>query len=174
MHCTLKTNGKRQPPRKNSAFTLVEILVALVMALVIFSAAGHALNTGFNTVQVSREQLRANQVCLAHMEGIRLCRWDKTQLFNTDVLPRQFTDYFYPVGLSSSNNPANAFVSYSGTVTLNTNFTLSPNPSYISNLCLVTVSLTWTDRCFSTTKVRSYSMTTLVSKNGIQNYVFSH
>jgi len=170
MNCNLNQTGKCRPPRRESAFTLVEIMVALVMAVIIFSSTDFALSTGFSTVRVAREKLRANQICLARMEGIRLCRWDD-QLFNTNIVPLNFTEGFYPVGLSPSTNP---FVTYIGTMTLNTNFSMSPQPSYSGNLCLVTVTLTWTNQSFGGQNASTYSMTTLVSKNGIQNYVFSH
>lgn len=141
-------------------------MIAVVVASVIFAAVGFGLTTGFGMVQGSREQLRANQICLYRMEGIRLCRWD-TQLFNPAIVPRTFTDYFYPVGLTSDTN---AYVVYKGTVTLDTNFTMSPKPSYYTNLCKVTVQVTWTAK---NSVVQTQTVTTLVSKNGIQNYVFS-
>jgi prepilin-type N-terminal cleavage/methylation domain-containing protein len=158
---------------RNRGFTLVEVMLAVAMAAIIFSAVAYGLSTGFNMVQVSREELRANQICLSRMEGIRLCNWN-TQLFNTNYMPLTFTDYFYPVGLNGSNNPSTSYITYNGTVTLNTNSAFSPQPSYGGNLCLVTVQVSWSDRSFNTTKARSISMNTLVSKNGIQNYVFSH
>lgn len=157
----IETHGRR------GGFTLVEVMLAVVVAAVIFAAVGFGLTTGFNLVQISREQLRANQICLSRMEGIRLCRWDN-QLFDPTIVPRTFTDYFYPVGLSSSTN---AYVVYQGTVTLDTNFTFSPNPSYVSNLCKVTVQVTWTAKNNLT---QTQTVTTLISKNGVQNYVFSN
>jgi type II secretory pathway pseudopilin PulG len=169
MNCNLNQTGKCRPPRKDSAFTLVEIMVALVMAVIIFSSTDFALSTGFSTVRVARERLRANQICLSRMEGIRLCRWDD-QLFDTNFVPLTFTEGFYPVGLSATNS----FINYYGTLTLNTNFSMSPQPSYSGNLCLVTLTLTWTNQSIGAQTASSYSMTTIVSKNGIQNYVFSH
>lgn len=162
--------------RGTQGFSLVEVMLAVVVATVIFTAVGFGLSTGFNLVQVSREQLRANQICLSRMEGIRLCRWGSqsdlsdSQLFNTAIVPRTFTDYFYPVGLGQTN----AFVTYSGTVTLETNITLSPNPSYVKNLCKVTVQVVWTDQKFNSLITRTQTVSTLISKNGIQNYVFNH
>jgi prepilin-type N-terminal cleavage/methylation domain-containing protein len=151
---------------RRNAFTLVEVMLAVVVASIIFAAVGFGLTTGFGLVQISREELRANQICLSRMEGIRLCRWD-TQLFDTNFVPRTFTDHFYPVGINSETN---AYVVYQGTVTLDTNFTLTPNPSYVSNLCKMTVQVTWTAK---NNLVQTQTMTTLISKNGIQNYVFS-
>jgi prepilin-type N-terminal cleavage/methylation domain-containing protein len=153
--------------RGQKGFTLIEVMLAVVIAAVIFAAVGYGLTTGYRIVQISREEMRANQICLSRMEGIRLCRWD-TQLFATNIVPHTFTDYFYPVGLASETN---AFVVYHGTVTLNTNFTLSPNPSYISNLCKVTVQVTWTTK---NNLVQTQTVSTLISKNGVQNYIFNH
>ena len=151
-------------------FNLIEVMLAVAMAAIIFTAVGYGLTTGFNIVQVSREELRANQICLSRVEGLRLCRWD-TQLFDTNYVPRTFTDYFYPVGLNSQTN---AFVVYTGTVTLNTNISFSPNPSYIANLCKVTVQVVWTDQKAGFSLTRTQFVSTLISKNGIQNYVFNH
>ena len=147
-------------------FTLIDVMLAVVVAAVIFAAVGFGLTTAFGLVQISREQLRANQICLSRVEGIRLCRWDN-QLFNPNIVPRTFTDYFYPVGLNTSTN---AYVVYSGKVTLDTNFAFSPMPSYVSNMCKVTVQVTWTAKNNLT---QTQTVTTLISKNGVQNYVFS-
>ena len=178
MNCISKNNNslKRWLPnqavsqigarRRRAAFTLVEVMLAVVVASVIFAAVGFGMTAGFGLVQISREQLRANQICLSRMEGIRLCRWD-TQLFNTNIVPRTFTDYFYPVGLSAQTN---AYVVYNGTVTLEAVPAMSPSPSYVSNLCKVTVQVTWAAK---NNLVQTQTVTTLVSKNGIQNYVFS-
>jgi prepilin-type N-terminal cleavage/methylation domain-containing protein len=154
-----------------TGFTLIEVMLAVVMAAIIFTAVSFGLSTGYNVVQVSREQLRANQVCLSRVEGIRLCRYTD-QLFDTNIVPQVFTDYFYPVGMGSSNTTA--FITYNGTVTLETNFTLNPQPSYIGSLCRVTVTVTWDDRCFSSTMTRTQSVTTLICKSGVQNYVYWH
>lgn len=157
--------------RSSRAFTLIEVMLAVVVAATIFVAVGRGLGVGFGLVQISREDLRANQICLSRMEGIRLCRWD-TQLFDTNIVPRTFTDYFYPVGLSKQTN---AYVVYQGTVTLDTNLAFSPSPSYASNLCKITVQVTWTDNAFTSKSItHTQSVSTLVSQDGIQNYVFNH
>jgi type II secretory pathway pseudopilin PulG len=166
-------NNPDRHGKATSAFTLIEIMVAVCMAAIIFSAVAFGLSTTFNMVQVAREQLRANQVCLSRVEGIRLCNWS-TQLFDTNYVPRTFTDYFYPVGLTTTNTPSTSYITYNGTVELSTNFTMSPQPGYSGNLCRVKVTVTWTDRAFNSTKTRSQTMTTLVAKNGVQNYVYTH
>ena len=151
-------------------FTLIEVMIAVAVSAIIFAAVSYGITTSYMLVRVSREQLRANQICLSRLEGIRLCRWD-TQLFNTNIVPLSFTDYFYPVGLPGQTN---SIVTYQGWVTLNTNVVLSPQPSYAGKLCQVTVTVSWTNQCANATTLRSQSMTTLVSQTGVQNYVYSH
>jgi prepilin-type N-terminal cleavage/methylation domain-containing protein len=153
--------------RGGSAFTLIEILIAVTITSIIFSALCYGVTTGLRLSSASREIMRANQVCLSRMEGLRLCRWD-SQLFNTNIVPATFTDYFYPVGMP---NQTNSIVTYYGTMTLDTNF-MSPAPSYGGRLCLVTVSVIWTNQSSSVTHTQT--VTTMVSQNGIQNYIYSH
>jgi prepilin-type N-terminal cleavage/methylation domain-containing protein len=169
----LNPAGKRRCSR---AFTLLEVLAATVIAAIILSAVFAGISGTFALLTASREDLRATQIILSRLEGLRLEAWGNgdnqpSQLFNTTMVPRTFTDYFYPLGLNSTTNQGTV---YGGTVSISTNITLKPAASYSSGIAYVVVSLTWTNRNYGVTTVRSRSMSTLVAQNGIQNYVYTH
>jgi hypothetical protein len=95
------------------------------------------------------------------MEGIRLFNWN--QVVVPKMIPTQFTTRYYPsVGGSNA-----AGIVYSGRINV-TNAVISPAPTYLNNLRFVTVGVQWT----SGDVLRRRSMTTMVSKNGLQNYVY--
>src|SRR5579864_1870073 len=58
-----------------SAFTLVEVLLGVLFVAILFISYFAALNFGALTTRLSREDLRATQILVTHMEGIRLFRW---------------------------------------------------------------------------------------------------
>jgi prepilin-type N-terminal cleavage/methylation domain-containing protein len=150
------------------AFTLIEVMIATVITAIIFMAVQYGISTGFLMVELSREQLRADQVCLARMEGVRLCNWD-TQLFNNNIVPSTFTDYYYPVGLGGGTNG----VVYYGTMQFS-GVNLSPAPSYAANMRLLTVTVTWTNALYSVQEAHVVTMKTYVGRYGVQTYVYTH
>ncbi len=150
------------------AFSLIEIMIAIVVTSIIFSAMHYGISTGFMMVQSAREQLRANQICISRMEGIRLCNWD-SQLFSTSIVPTTFVDYYYPVGLGYQTNG----VVYYGTMSFS-NITMSPSPSYGANMRLATVTVTWTNSGQGKPVQHTERMQTYVSRYGIQSYIYTH
>ena len=148
------------------AFSLVEVMIAACMMAIIFSALFAGISSTFNLMGSTRENLRATQIIVSRLEGLRLCAWTSDQLFNTNVVPRTFTDSFYPLGLNSSTNCG---VAYAGTITVTTNFTMNPPASYGNNLALVTISVSWT----SGKTVHTRSMNTYIAQYGMQNYIYS-
>jgi len=152
------------------AFTLVEVLAATAIAAIILTALFAGISTGISVLKTTRENLRATQIMVSRMEGLRLCAWGTNQLFNPVVVPATFTDYFYPVGLGYQTNGA----VYSGTMTVTTNFTLNPAASYNGQMALVTVRVSWNDAFYGVTTTHTRSVSTLVAQNGIQNYVYNY
>lgn len=155
------------------AYTLVEVLCSAAIAAILFVALFNGINMGYRIVQQERENLRATQVVLGRMEGLRLEAWGTNQLFNPVVVPTNFTDSFYPLGIGGSTGSTG--VVYSGTM----NITLGPYtnnaPSYNSNMALVTVTVTWTDQVTDArTIIHTRKMRTYVAQYGMQNYVYSH
>jgi prepilin-type N-terminal cleavage/methylation domain-containing protein len=150
------------------AFTLVETMCAAAIAAIIFLALFSGLTSGFNLTQMERENLRATQIALARMEGLRLYKWSSAQLFSPAMLPNVFTDYYYPYGMGgfSTNNTM-----YTGSVTI-ANVTLSPSASYSTNMQQIIVQVGWKDTFYGRTNTHVRTFNTYVAKYGIQNYVF--
>lgn len=147
-----------------AAFTLAEVLVATGVVAITFVSLYVGISFGFSVTRVERENLRATQIMLERMEGIRLFSWD--QLLDTAKNPLTFTNYFYPPGLGTDDQG----VTYYGTLTVRTNLTLSPPATYSTKMRKVTVRVQW----MSGTIRHTRTMSTYVAKNGMQNYIYSH
>lgn len=153
------------------AFSFVEVLIAIAVSAIIFAALYRGISTTFSLVQNVRENLRATQIILSRLEGVRLCAWSSDQLFNTNIVPAVFTETFYPLGLEGGNNNGTV---YAGTMAVEQGPALSPSPSYCTNMARVTVTVTWTNGYDGKVNVHSRTMSTFVAKYGIQNYVYYH
>jgi type II secretory pathway pseudopilin PulG len=142
------------------AFTIAEVIVASGLLGIIALGAMGGFSSGFSSVRMDREISRATQVLLEKMELVRLYNWDQVTGNDTNIfLPSTFSVPFYP----SSNS--NGGFDYAGTVTV-TNAPITE--TYSNNLKLVTVAVTW-----KSGKVRQYrSMSTYVSRYGLQNYIY--
>ncbi len=150
----------RRPPRQ-AGFTLAEVVIAVGILGVSFVSLYAGMSAGFAMTQVSRENLRATQIMVERMEGIRLFNWN--QVVASNMVPSTFSTRYYPkVGGSTANG-----IAYTGTLSV-TNAVLNPAPSYVNNLRFVTVGVQWQ----SGNVPRHRSMTTMVSRNGLQNYVY--
>lgn len=178
------SSGVAQGARR--AFTIIELLISAAIAAIILAAVFATISSSFGILTVTRQNLRATQIIVSRLEGLRLEAWDQTnqlsQLFNTGYLPTNFVEYFYPLGLSGSTNEG---IAYYGTMSVSqlTNQTLQTEvfgatvPPYATNMALVTVTLSWTNSVTGMSAqgtVHTRSMDTLVSEFGIQNYVFNH
>jgi prepilin-type N-terminal cleavage/methylation domain-containing protein len=142
-----------------SAFTLVEVMVASGIMGIIFSTIMGGFWLSFQSVQLDRENSRATQIMLEKTELVRLYNWN--QILGTDtnaMIPTTFTSPFYP----GSNNGG---FNYSGMVTI---ASAPLTETYASDMRQVTIGLSWT----SGKVLRSRSMTTSVSKYGLANYIY--
>lgn len=152
-------------------FTLVELMIGACIMAFIFAALFAGISTTFGLMDVTRENLRATQIMVSRLEGLRLCAWSNDQLFNTNIVPTQFTDSFYPLGLKSTTNSGTL---YTGTLTVTTNFTMNPPATYNARLAKVTIGVAWTSQHGSITNLHQRSMITYVAQYGMQNYIYSH
>ena len=149
--------------RSQRAFTLVEVIIAVAVMSVMFVSLYLGIAFGFRVSRSERENLRATQIILERMEGIRLFRYD--QLSDTNLNPATFTKTYYPDASSGQSQG----ITYNGTVTVTTNITLDPAANYSANMSKITVQLNW----ISEGVPRTRSITTFASMNGIQNYIVS-
>ncbi len=152
--CTLGRNGA----------TLVEILIGVGVLGLMASALFGGMSLTLTQTRIAREDLRATQVMLERMEGIRLFNWNQL-LYSNDLCPATFTSTFDP----TTNGAGSGGIIYYGSVVI-TNVVLDPAPSYSTNLRAITVSVDWTN--FGNAHHRS--MTTFQAQYGMQNYIFNN
>ena len=131
-------------------------MIGVGIVAVTFVSLFASFSSGFALVELARENLRATQILQEKMETLRL--YTMEQIETPGFIPPRFTEQFYPNGQSGG-------VIYNGTLAL------SGPPfvaNYSSNLLMATFELTWT----SGNVLRKRSMSTLVARNGLQNYIY--
>ncbi len=160
MKITLARNTKEWLNR--TASTLVEMMIGVALLAIVTISLFGGMSSGFAVTESSRENLRATQIILERMEGLRLFNWN--QLVYSNWIPRDFTSSYYPMTKSGESSG----ITYYGQMTINP-VNLDPVASYSTNMRAVTVTLRWT----AAGVPRSRSLTTYVSRDGIQNYVYA-
>lgn len=135
----------------------MEIMVAVAIAGIMFVSLYAGFSTGFAVVQLARENLRAVQILQEKMETIRLYTWE--QINTAGFIPANFTDVFY-----SSTQSASGLV-YTGRVSV---ASAPITETYSNDLKLITVEVNWASAKVS----RKREMSTLVSRYGLQNYIY--
>ena len=153
----MKLNYQRS---NETATTLTEVVAAVAILAICAAGLMGALANGFFTMQMTRENQRATQILMEEVELIRLYSWD--QINRPGVVPTNFTAVYDPQSANGSG------VTYTGAVSIVTVPSSIMSASYRTNMRQVTLSLTW-----ATKKVpRTRSVTTFVSRDGFQNYVY--
>ena len=158
----------RQPRRRGlGGFSLIECVVAISVIMISFLTIFGCITFGFTVTQLSRENLRATQILLDKMEGVRLYSW--TQLTNSSFLTPVFTNWFYETNDIGQLNANGNGVLYTGLVSV----TQVPfSTSYTNTMVLVTVTVGWTSS--GKNIVKSRTMQTLVGEFGLQNYIYNN
>jgi len=154
----LRVTEQQTPGRKESAFTLAEVMMGVAVMAVMFVSLYLGFTQGFAVIQLARENLRATQVLQEKMETVRLYTWE--QINTAGFIPATFTAPFYATGSGTNQG-----IIYSGTVAIS-------NPamaeSYAGDMKQIDVQLTWT----SGNVLRTRAMRTLVSRYGLHNYIY--
>jgi type II secretory pathway pseudopilin PulG len=140
------------------AYSMIELLVAVSVLAIMFVSLYSGFSAGFAIIQVARENLRATQILQEKMETIRLYTWD--QINTPGFIPTNFLEDFYAVSTNAGTG-----IKYTGTVAI----AQAPlSESYSNDLKLVTIQVRW-----SSAKVpRTREMSTFVTRNGLQNYIY--
>jgi len=140
-----------------AATTLTEVVAAV--AIVAISAAGlmGALANGFFSIQMTRENQRATQILIERTEMARLYNWDQ---INTPGFV--LTNFIASYDPQSANGGG---LSYTGSVAV-ASFPFSAN--YATNLRQLTVTLKWETKGINRTR----TLTTLLGRDGLQNYIY--
>ena len=129
------------------------------IAGIVMVALFGAFSNGFSTIRVNQESVRADQILVEKLETFRLYPW--SSITNSGfITPTNFTTRF-----CAGNGVTNG-VTYNGTIQISPAVTSPPlNNLYSNSLRQVTVTLNWT----SAGVPRTRSMSTLVTRNGIQS-----
>ena len=157
MKSHLESESAGRQRRLPQAFTVLEVVVAMLIIGLIVLAVYSAITSGMGTVRMARENLRATQILLDKMETIRLYDWD--QLNNNFIAPSFIANY------DVTNASTTAGVLYYGTVSIAPADTAT---SYSDDMKLVTVRLNWKTGQIA----RSRDLSTYVCRTGIQNYLY--
>lgn len=139
-----------------AGMTLIELMIGLSIFGIMFLALYGGISSGAAIIRSNRENVRATQVMLEKMEIIRLYSWD--QLTQPGYIPTTFSAPYWP---ADGNNG----LQYQGTLNI-TN--VSYSEAYATDIRQVTVTLTWNSGSVQHTR----QMRTLVSRYGLQNYVY--
>ena len=153
----MKINQPAGRIARQIGFTIVEVMVAMAVMGIVVVSLYSGFTAGFVVVEVARENLRATQIMVEKMETIRLYTWD--QINSNGFIPTSFTNYY-------DYTSTNSGISFNGTVAITTPSSMTE--SYKTNLKLITVTVNWT----SGNVPRSREMTSLVSRYGLQTYIY--
>ncbi len=144
--------------QKTSAFSLIEVTMAVgvvgTAALALFSG----FSSGFHTMELARENLRATQVLLEKTETLRLYSWD--QINTAGFIPATFTSFYDP-----NDTNADSSIVYQGTMVI-TNCPISA--SYSNDMKMAVITLNWNTGGLPRTR----TFTTYIARNGLQSYVY--
>ncbi len=117
--------------------------------------------SGFFTMRMTRENLRATQIMLEKMETIRLYSW--SQVTSNGFIPQTFTAPYDPQALAGQQG-----LTYHGRMDITDLPSGTVDPSYASNMKLVVVTLNWTTCSLN----RSRQFRSYISRYGLQDYVY--
>jgi len=151
--------------RASTAFTLVEVMVAVFILGVAMISLYAGFTSGFMLVDSAREELRASQILTQKAEAIRLCTW--SSLTNC---PISFSETYDAPGPGSSTGGGGTL--FVGTVTTNAASSIPDTCAYKTNMCMATITLYWTNNYGKQTVVHTRTLKTLVARYGIQNYIW--
>lgn len=143
--------------KRQAAFSLAESTVALGVLGTTAGAMLTGMTSGFFTMQLARENVRATQILLEKVETIRLYDWD--QINTAGFIPTNFTAFYDP----NSTNAQGLL--YQGTMSIDT---APVTNSYADSLRQVTVRLDWKTGNLP----RSRTFTTFIARDGLQNYIY--
>ena len=171
MKMNIRCADSPAPKHTQTAFTLLEVMVSVVVIVVTVVTIFMTMSMGFSMTEASRENLRATQIMLDKMEGVRLYNW--SQVTNTGFITPAFTNWFFETNHIGQFNATGNGVAYTGLVQV------VPVPftnAYSSAMVEVDVILGWdtSGSGWATgTQHHTRKMGTYVALAGMQNYIFN-
>jgi len=161
-----RTTGEQGFSRlEASAFTLAEVIVAVFILTTMALSLYAGFSTGFMIVDSARSDLRASQILMQKAEALRLCTWSSLA-----SCPITFVEKYDPSAYSGGSGSGGTI--YSGTLTTNVPASIRNSAAYKTNMCLVNLTLYWTNFDGCQYSVHSRTMQTLVARYGLQNYIW--
>ena len=148
---------RRRTRRGQAGFSLTEVTVGLGVIGTCLAALFSGFTTGFFTMRMARENLRATQILLQKTETLRLYSWD--QITDPSFIPSTFSERYDP------NAPTDKGVTYNGTLQISA---CPISSSYSNDMKMVTVTLNWNTGSIPRTR----TFITYVARNGLQSYVY--
>jgi len=140
-----------------AAFSLVEATVGMGLLGTVTMALMSGFSTGFFTMRLARENLRATQIMLEKTETIRLYSWD--QINTPGFIPTNFSASYDPLNSNSQG------LLYQGTMTISD---APVNASYSNDMKMVRVRLDWKTGGLDRTR----EFTSFIARNGLQTYIY--
>lgn len=128
----------------------------LILGVTVAALCG-GFSFGFNTIKLSQEEVRADQILVQKLESLRVYDW--TNVIKPGFIATNFTAYY-----SQSN--AVRGVTYNGIMRVSPFVPSATLESYTNTLRQVSASVSW----FSEGMNHTRTMMTLVSTNGIATY----
>lgn len=155
-HARFQQRSIAAAPVREQGFSVIEAMVGFLILGITITALCGGFSFGFNTIKLSQEEVRADQILVQKLESLRIYSWSKVT--NTAYIPANFTNYY-----TTSN--ANYGVTYLGQMTVGP-FSTAGGESYSSTLRQVTATVSW----FSEGMTHTRTMSTLVSSSGLATY----
>ena len=140
---------------RQAAFSLSEGLFGVAVVGIVFVSLYSGMATGFHSIRDSQENLRATQIMVDKFENLRLYNWG--QITTPGFIPEAFTARFAP-------NSKSRGIVYTGTVRI---APVTGKP-YAVDMRAVTITLSWE----ANGRPRTQTLTSYVSRFGLQNYIF--
>ena len=139
-------------------FSLVEASIGMAVVGIVCVALYSGLTSGLATVRMSRENERATQIMSEKLDTIRLYSWDK--IISPNFVPTDFTKAY-----DTNTKDGTTGTTYRGRVAIGKAPLETP---YSQNMRQVTVTVEWKSGALA----QQRSMTTMVAKDGMQNYIY--
>jgi hypothetical protein len=144
--------------QKLAAFSMIEATVGMGIVGTTVATLFSGFTSGFFTMQMARENLRATQIMLERVETIRLYSWD--QVCTPGYITPTFTAPYDPEAPIGQQG-----LVYNGSIAITD--TDLPS-SYAADMKKIVVRVNWT-----TGKLpRSREFTSYISRFGMQDYVY--
>ena len=154
----IKASLLKRIRQKISAFSLVESTIGMGIVGTTVVTLFSGFTSGFFTMQMARENLRATQIMLERVETIRLYNWD--QVCTPGYITPSFSAPYDPDAPDGQQG-----LVYRGTIQITD---LGLPASYAPDMKKIVVRVDWTTCRLQRTR----EFTSYISRFGMQDYVY--